>query len=197
MDAAVEADPVHAGQPGKGVANAAGAIRIERHRIRRPGLPPGALLDGWQRRQGVDQAAARAGLGGDPRHQRGELGLALIEAAVRCGETRVASDALDRIAEQTRATGTGWALGVEARSRALLSEGAAAEAHYRESIEHLSGTRVRAELARAHLLYGEWLRRERRRTDAREQLRIARELFEEMGMAGFADRARRELLATG
>jgi len=121
----------------------------------------------------------------------------LIEAAVRCGETRVASDALDRIAEQTRATGTGWALGVEARSRALLSEGAAAEALYRDSIEHLGGTRVRAELARAHLLYGEWLRRERRRTDAREQLRIARELFEEMGMAGFADRARRELLATG
>jgi DNA-binding CsgD family transcriptional regulator len=78
-----------------------------------------------------------------------------------------------------------------------LSNGDAADGLYRQAVEHLCRTRVRTELARAHLLYGEWLRRERRRTDAREQLRTARELFEAMGMAGFAERARRELLATG
>jgi DNA-binding CsgD family transcriptional regulator len=88
-------------------------------------------------------------------------------------------------------------LGVEARSRALLTEGDAAEKLYRESIERLGRTRVRAELARAHLLYGEWLRRQRRRVDARAQLRIAHEMLETMGMEAFADRARRELLATG
>ena len=99
--------------------------------------------------------------------------------------------------KRTRATPTDWALGIEARVRALLGEGEAADGWYRESIERLGRTRVRAELARAHLLYGEWLRRERRRGDAREQLRTAHEMLDAMGMAAFAERARRELLATG
>jgi DNA-binding CsgD family transcriptional regulator len=121
----------------------------------------------------------------------------LIEAAVRLGMPGPAADALERLSETTRASGTDWALGVEARSRALLSEGEAAERLYREAIERLARTRVRVELARAHLLYGEWLRRERRRLDAREQLRIAHELFTEFGMEAFAERARVELEATG
>jgi DNA-binding CsgD family transcriptional regulator len=121
----------------------------------------------------------------------------LVEAAVRSGRTDVATDALIQLTAQTSATRTGWALGVEARCRALLSTGDTADALYRESIEHLGRTRMCSGLARTHLLYGEWLRRERRRTDARVQLRTARQLFDDMGMAGFAERARRELLATG
>ena len=101
------------------------------------------------------------------------------------------------MSERTRVTPTEWALGIEARVRALLSEGDAAERLYRESIERLGRTRIRVELARAHLLYGEWLRRENRRVDAREQLRTAHEMFAAMGTEAFADRARRELLATG
>ena len=93
--------------------------------------------------------------------------------------------------------GTDWALGIEARSRALLSEGEAAERLYREAIERLGRTRLRPELARAHLLYGEWLRREGRRVDAREQLRAAHEQLAAIGMEAFAERARRELQATG
>jgi DNA-binding CsgD family transcriptional regulator len=99
-------------------------------------------------------------------------------------------------------TGTGvissdWAIGIEARVHALLSEGEIAERLYRESIAHLARTRVRIELARTHLLYGEWLRRQRRRLDAREQLRAALEMFRNMGTEAFAARAERELLATG
>src|SRR5205807_60736 len=92
---------------------------------------------------------------------------------------------------------SGWASGIEARVGALLSEGEVAESLYRESIEHLSGTRARLELARTHLLHGEWLRRERRRLDARKHLRTALEAFTSMGAEAFARRAERELLATG
>jgi|HubBroStandDraft_6_1064221.scaffolds.fasta_scaffold00389_3 DNA-binding CsgD family transcriptional regulator len=121
----------------------------------------------------------------------------LVEAAARCGKHELAVDALDRLSQTTSASGTDWALGVQARSRALLTEGDAAEPLYREAIERLERTRVRVELARAHLLYGEWLRRERRRLDAREQLRTADTLFTEFGMEAFAERARVELEATG
>jgi DNA-binding CsgD family transcriptional regulator len=121
----------------------------------------------------------------------------LIEAATDCGKTHLAGDALGRLSEITAASGSDWALGVEARSRALLSHGEGAETFYRQAIEALARTRVRVELARAHLLYGEWLRRENRRLDAREQLRTAHTLFTEFGMQGFAERARVELEATG
>jgi DNA-binding CsgD family transcriptional regulator len=121
----------------------------------------------------------------------------LIEAAAHSAKPELAADAVGRLSQATAPSGTDWALGIEARSRALLSEGEAAERLYDEAIERLARTRVRVELARAHLLYGEWLRRERRRLDAREQLRIAHKLFTEFGMEGFADRARVELEATG
>ncbi|MET0473600.1 MAG: AAA family ATPase [Mycobacterium sp.] len=121
----------------------------------------------------------------------------LVEAAARTGAVDTATDAVARLVELTAASGTDWALGLGARSRALISEGAVAEGLYRESIECLTRTRARAELARAHLLFGEWLRRERRRTAARTQLRTAHDMFESMGMNAFAERARRELKATG
>jgi DNA-binding CsgD family transcriptional regulator/tetratricopeptide (TPR) repeat protein len=121
----------------------------------------------------------------------------LIEAATRSGETDRATDALRRLAETTGPSGTDWAIGMEARSRALLSEGETAESHYREAIERLARCRVVAHLARAHLLYGEWLRREGRRVDAREQLRTAHEMLAAIGMEAFAERARRELVPTG
>jgi DNA-binding CsgD family transcriptional regulator len=121
----------------------------------------------------------------------------LIEAAVRTGNTEVAAGALGRLAESTSVSGTDWALGIEARSRALLSDGEDADRRYREAIERLGRTRMRAELARAHLLYGEWLRRQRRRRDARAQLRAAWQMFSTMGMDAFAERARAELRATG
>lgn len=121
----------------------------------------------------------------------------LIEAGPRCGHAELAHDALEQFSAMTRAAGTDWALGLEARSRALLSEHEVAEELYREAVERLGRTRVRGEHARAHLLYGEWLRREARRVDAREQLRTAHHMFTDMGMEAFAERARRELLATG
>jgi DNA-binding CsgD family transcriptional regulator len=121
----------------------------------------------------------------------------LIEAAVRTSNTEAAAGALERLSESTSVSGTDWTLGAEARSRALLSEGETADRLYREAIERLGRTRMRAELARAHLLYGEWLRRENRRVDAREQLRASYQMLTAVGMEGFAERARRELLATG
>ena len=121
----------------------------------------------------------------------------LIEAAARSGEAELAADALGRLSQTTAVSGTDWALGIEARSRALLTEGDAAEPLYRQAIERLDRTRIRVELARAHLVYGEWLRRERRRLDAREQLRHAHRSFTEFGMEAFAERARVELEATG
>jgi DNA-binding CsgD family transcriptional regulator len=121
----------------------------------------------------------------------------LIEAAARTGDTGIAGDALTRLAQFTQAGGTDFGLGVEARCRALLSDGEAAESLYREAIDRLGRTRLRPELARAHLLYGEWLRRERRPSDARAQLRTAHRMLEAMGAEAFAERARRELRATG
>ena len=121
----------------------------------------------------------------------------MIEAAVRSNRPEVGEDALRRLSESTQASGTDWALGIEARSRALLCDDDVAEPLYREAIDRLGRTRIVAELARSHLLYGEWLRRAGRRVDAREQLRTAHEMLSRMGANGFADRARRELLATG
>ena len=121
----------------------------------------------------------------------------LAEAASRVGDTALVRAALEWMSKRTRVTASEWALGIETRVRALLSEGETADGLYRESIDRLSRTRVRVELARAHLLYGEWLRRERRRTDAREQLRSAHEMFDTMGIEAFAERAARELRATG
>jgi DNA-binding CsgD family transcriptional regulator len=121
----------------------------------------------------------------------------LVEAAARCGRIELAADAVERLAERTRAAGTDLALGIEARARALVSDGARADELHREAVARLGGSRVALDLARAHLLYGEWLRREHRRIDAREQLRSAHAMFASMGAEAFAARARRELLATG
>jgi DNA-binding CsgD family transcriptional regulator len=135
--------------------------------------------------------------------QRDELGYGpyvvpeLAEAASRTGDVELVRAALQWLSERTRAAPTEWALGIEARVRALLSQGDAAEPHYRESIDRLGRTHVRVQLARAHLLYGEWLRRQRRRLDARAQLRIAHDMLKAMGLEAFAERARRELQATG
>jgi DNA-binding CsgD family transcriptional regulator len=121
----------------------------------------------------------------------------LIEAAVRSGKPERAAGPIAQLTVIAEANGTDWALGFLARSRALLSDGATAEQLYRDAVEHLGHTRIRVTLARTHLVYGEWLRRENRRVDAREQLRAAHEMLADVGMAAFAERARRELLATG
>ena len=121
----------------------------------------------------------------------------LAEAAYRTGDLKLVRAALDWLSERTAVTPTDWSLGIEARIRAFLSDGEAAERLYRESIDRLGRTRLRVELARAHLLYGEWLRRERRRGDAREQLRTAHGMLDAMGIGAFAERARRELAAAG
>src|SRR5205814_6418409 len=121
----------------------------------------------------------------------------LVEAANRSDQIKLATDAFARLEVITRAAGTDWALGIQARAHALLSDADAAERLYGEAIERLGRTRLRGELARAHLLYGEWLRRENRRVDAREQLRAAHEMFSRIGAEAFAERARRELRATG
>jgi DNA-binding NarL/FixJ family response regulator len=121
----------------------------------------------------------------------------LIEAAIRTGDHRVAGEALDRLVGATQPSGTDVALGMEARARALLSDGVAAEVLYREAIERLTRTRLRPEAGRAHLLFGEWLRREGRRIEARDHLRTAYDAFTDIGMEAFAERTRRELLATG
>jgi DNA-binding CsgD family transcriptional regulator len=123
--------------------------------------------------------------------------LELLEAATRCEKPEMAQTALDRIVAATTVARSDWALGIRARSRALLSEGEPAEHLYQEAIERLARTRLRPELARTRLLYGEWLRRERRRVDARAQLRAAHDLLTAIGMEAFAERARVELLATG
>jgi DNA-binding CsgD family transcriptional regulator len=155
------------------------------------------LANGLGRHEDALAAAEQAGT--DP-HGLGYSTCALpelIEAAVRSGRPERAGHALRRLSDGTRASGSDWALGMEARSRALLSVGREAEDLYREAIDRLARTRMRAQLARARLLYGEWLRLERRRVDAREQLGAAHEMLTEMGLEAFAQRAARELLASG
>ncbi len=142
---------------------------------------------------GAQLATASPGTIGTPPWAIAEL----IEAAVRTGKTDLAADAYERLAKMTDACGTDWALGHQARARALLTNGTEADDSYREAISRLERTGMRVCLARAHLLYGEWLRRVRRRTDARQQLRTAFGMLDSMGVAAFAERARRELAATG
>src|SRR5260370_26246636 len=119
----------------------------------------------------------------------------LIEAASRTGQTQLATDALGRLAEATSIGQTDWGQGIYARCRAQLSDGPDAEGWYRQAVDRLSRTSLRPELARAHLLYGEWLRRERRRAEARARLRTAHEMFDAIGMAAFGARARPALPA--
>jgi DNA-binding CsgD family transcriptional regulator len=121
----------------------------------------------------------------------------LVEAASRTGNVELLVAARDWMAVRAKATPTPWALGIASRIGALMSDGDVAESLYRESLEHLGHTQVGLEVARGHLIYGEWLRRQNRRIDARGELRVAEEMFSAMGAGGFADRARRELLATG
>jgi DNA-binding CsgD family transcriptional regulator len=154
------------------------------------------LNNGLGRHDAARDAARRA-------FERGHLGIGplivpeLVEAAARTGDETLVRAALQWLSERTRVSPTEWALGMEARVRALLSEGEDAESYYQESIGRLGRTRIRAELARAHLLYGEWLRRRGRRIEAREQLRTAHDMLDAMGIGAFAKRARRELAATG
>jgi DNA-binding CsgD family transcriptional regulator len=156
-----------------------------------------ALLYNGRGRYGDALEAARRGCGdGDVGPVANALA-ELVEAGVRSGSTGEARAALDRLIERTQASGTEWALGIEAGSRALLSDEPEAEALYREAVERLARTRGVVHHARAQLLYGEWLRRENRRVDAREQLRAAHDRFGQIGAAGFAERAARELSATG
>jgi ATP/maltotriose-dependent transcriptional regulator MalT len=121
----------------------------------------------------------------------------LIEASVRIGDAAAARLALERLSGAAAVADNDWALGIEARSRALLSDGESADSGYRQAIDRLGRTRFRTELGRSHLLYGEWLRQEGRRREARDQLRTAHRMFVSIGMEGFAERARRELLAAG
>ena len=151
-------------------------------------------LGRYQEALGAAERAAEAARGLGPSMW---LLAELIEAAARSGLVERATRPLAQLAEIAHAAGTDWALGTHARAAAILAEGEAAERLYREAIERLSRIKTRATLARAHLLYGEWLRREHRRADGREQLRIAHTMLGDMGMEAFADRARHELLATG
>ena len=153
--------------------------------------------NGAGRYEAAFEVAQRSG----EEHPSGSYGHALVElvdAAMHCGQLEPASVALEQFAERTQLGGTDWGLGLEARSRALVSaDPTVAERNYREAIDRLRRAGARPDLGRAHLVYGEWLRRESRRIDAREQLRNAVDLFDDMGIPGFGDRARRELLATG
>ena len=121
----------------------------------------------------------------------------LIEAAVRSDHRTDAVLAIEGLRVRARASGTPWALGVLARCEGLLATDETAEQEFTEAIQHLGQTEVRTDQARTHLAYGEWLRRRKRRADARTQLRIAHDMFEDMGAAAFAGRAHAELAATG
>jgi DNA-binding CsgD family transcriptional regulator len=152
---------------------------------------------------GIGRYAEAADAAGRACSHPEELGLSLwsvpelVEAAVRNEDSERAAAALDRLMTAADVSGTDWARGLVARSRALLSEDSEADPLYREAISRLSRTRARVDLARAHLVYGEWLRRQKRRLDAREHLRIAHEMFAANGLDGFAERCARELRATG
>ena len=187
-----EAQAVALIDAGVEAANAQGEGRA----ITLAGLATAILNNGLGRYESALTAAQRA-CEHDDLSLYGWALIELIEAAVRCGRREVAAVALRRLDEHTRASGTDWALGIEARSRALLTDGQAADALYREAIERLARSRGTTHLARAHLVYGEWLRRENRRLDAREELRRAHDTFIRIGADAFAERARRELLATG
>jgi DNA-binding CsgD family transcriptional regulator len=170
--------------------------RGEGHAVYQAGLVKAVLYNGLGRYEAAVAAIRQA----DERFDGMDSATAaaeLVEAAARCGQLQLAERALARVKETARASATEWGLGMEARSAALLSDGDAAERLYREAIVRLGRTRIRVQLARAHLLYGEWLRRERRRLEAREQLRTALEMFNAMGVEAFAGRAERELRATG
>ena len=156
-----------------------------------------AVLYNGLGRYGDALPAAQSACGSEQLGLSGFALTELVEAAARSHNPEVASNALRQLADRTRASGTDWALGIEARSRALLDEAGDAEGLYQEAIERLERTRMRVELARTHLLYGEWLRRQRRRLEARDQLRTAHEMFTRMGAMAFGERAGRELLATG
>jgi DNA-binding CsgD family transcriptional regulator len=160
------------------------------------GYAAGVLYNGLGRYKEALDGAHR----GSEHENQGFVGWSLaelVEAAVRSDELEIATAALHRLEERTRAAGTDWALGMESRSRALVSEGDAADVLYREAIERLDRTRMTVHLGRARLVYGEWLRRESRRVDAREQLRAAHDAFSSFGAEAFCERARRELQATG
>ncbi|WP_349290893.1 helix-turn-helix transcriptional regulator [Actinoplanes solisilvae] len=156
------------------------------------------LYNGLGRYAEARDAASAASADGPVPGAAAQFGPAeLVEAAVRCGDTALAARALEQLLRSTRASRSGWARGIEARSRALLAPRDEADDLYRTAIERLDGTRLRSEAARAHLLYGEWLRRERRRLEAREHLNRAHDMFDMIGMDAFAGRAARELRATG
>jgi DNA-binding CsgD family transcriptional regulator len=187
-------------------AEASALIEVERRNAAAAGLGLGLQIFQWA--SGIlynglgryEQALVEAQRASEPVPELGISAYArveLIEAATRTGNRRLAVEALERLMPAASVGDSDWGLGVLARSRGLLSEGNYAEALYREAIERLSRTRLRPELARAHLLYGEWLRRANRRLEARDQLRIAHEWFTTIGMEAFAERARIELQATG
>jgi DNA-binding CsgD family transcriptional regulator len=172
------------------------AARSEGRVVALAGYAAAILNNGLGNYEAALDGARRASDDGDFGYSSAALP-ELIEGATRSGKPEIATVALPRLEERTRAAGTDWALGLLARSRALMSEGEKADALYREAVERLARTRIRVELGRAHLLYGEWLRREGHRADARHQLRTAHEMFSHFGAEAFAERARRELLATG
>jgi DNA-binding CsgD family transcriptional regulator len=162
--------------------------------------PDGALTIAAFRSREADTAAVTEAATADAQQCGAVGGLSYVQwvtAAVRSGAAGRAADALQRLSETTRASGTGWARGIEARSRALVSDGEAADRRYREAIDCLGQAGLRMDLARARLLYGEWLRRQRRRRDACDQLASAYEFFDSIGAAAFAERARIELRASG
>ncbi|HUN30606.1 MAG TPA: LuxR C-terminal-related transcriptional regulator [Trebonia sp.] len=156
-----------------------------------------AVLNNGLGRYAIARDAARQAQQREPVGHGPLIVSEVAEAAARTGDLALLRSTLEWLSERARLTPTHWARGIEARVRALVANGEVADDYYRESIERLGQTRIRAELARSHLLYGEWLRRERRRAEARVQLRTALGMFEAMGMLAFAERARRELAAAG